>query len=145
MPVYSLKLRNRKRRQHLHFTVTMPEVVPREVWDKSNHPYWKCVMTVQKRGKVTTRAFYADVWTGAIGIAFEAMRCMIPEDEECNWETPEGLSGWIVFPKTIPISWGYAFHRKLWDMIVNEERRFVAGIERRRLRSEAKPLRGKRR
>lgn len=138
VPVYSLTLRNRKKRQYLHFTVTMPEPVPRAVWEKSDRPYWKCIVTVEKRGKATVRAFHDDVWTGAIGSAFEAMRRMIPEDEECDWETPEGLSDWIVFSKPIPISWGYAFHRRLWDMVVKEERELIADIERRRLASERK-------
>ena len=142
VPVYSLKLRNKKRRQHLHFTVTMPEAVPREVWEKSDDPYWKCIVTVERRGKATARAFYGDVWTCAIENAFEAMRRMIPEDEECDWETPEGLSGWIVFSKTIPIGWGYAFHRKLRDLVVEEERKFIADIESRRLRSEGEQSRG---
>jgi len=145
VPVYSLKLRNKRKRQQLHFTVTMPKAVPRKVWEKSDHPYWKCTVTVEKRGKATAQDFYDDVWTGAIENAFEAMRRMIPEEEECDWETPEGLSGWIVFSKTIPISWGYAFHCKLWKMVVEEERKFVADIERRRLRSEGKQLLGKRR
>jgi len=145
VPVYSLALRNMKKRQHLHFTVTMPEPVPREVWEKSDDPHWKCIVTVERRGKVTARAFYDDVWTGAIGSAFEAMRRMIPEDEECDWETPEGVSGWIVFPKIIPIGWGHALYRKLWNMVIAEERKFVADLERRRLRNEGKSLRGKRR
>jgi hypothetical protein len=51
---------------------------------------------------------------GALESAFEAMRRMIPEDEECDWETPEGLSGWIVFSKKSPIDWGYVGPH--WDV-----------------------------
>jgi hypothetical protein len=144
LPVYALKLRNKKKRQYLHFTVTMPEAVPRQVWEKSDDPYWKCTVSVEKRGRTTVRALYDDLWMGALESAFEAMRRMIPEDEECDWETPEGLSGWIVFSKKIPIGWGYAFHRKLREMVLEEERKFVADIERRRLQHERKQLRGKR-
>ena len=135
-PVYSLTLRNRRKKKQLHFTMSMPEAVARPLWARSDAPDWRCSFTVTQRRKTVTKAAYGDDWPGAITNALQAMRRMIPDEEECDWETDEGVPSWCVFPKTVPIAWDYAFHHKLWSMIKAEDRKFQDSIEARRLLHE---------
>jgi hypothetical protein len=132
-PVYSLTLRNRRKKKQLHFTMSMPEAVARPLWARSDAPDWRCSFTVTQRRKTVTKVAYGDDWPGAITNALEAMRRMIPDEEECDWETDEGVPSWCVFPKTVPIAWDYAFHHKLWSMIKAEDRKLQDSIEARRL------------
>lgn len=139
-PVYSLTLRNRRKKKQLHFTMSMPEAVARPLWARSDAPDWRCSFTVTQRRKTVTKVAYGADWPGAITNALEAMRRMIPDEEECDWETDEGVPSWCVFPKTVPIAWDYAFHHKLWSMIKAEDRKLQDSIEARRLLYEQGPL-----
>jgi len=132
-PVYSLKLRNRRRKAYLLFSMTMPEAVPRPAWTRTAKPLWRCTFTVTRRRKTVTKTAFGDDWPQAISIALEAMRRRIPDHEECDWETDEGVSSWCVFPKSVPIGWGYGFHRKLWDMLKVEDAKLQAESEGQRL------------
>lgn len=139
-PVYSLKLRNRRKKKQLHFTLSMPEAVAQPLWTRSESPDWRCSFTVTRLRKTVTKDVYGSDWPGAITNALEAMRRMIPDEEECDWETDEGVPSWCVFPKNVPIAWDYAFHHKLWSMIKAEDRKLQDSIEARRLLYEQGPL-----
>jgi hypothetical protein len=138
LPPYALTLRNRKRRRSLHFTMTMPGTVPRAVWDRTDHPLWACTVTVVKRGKPTSWTLHGEDWTGAIVNAFKLMRRMIPEDEECEWETPEGLPSWCVLPRIVPIGWGYDLYHRISRATEDIRRTYEDDVQRRRLAWEKK-------
>lgn len=129
---YMVTLRNRKRRRSLDLTMTMPEPVAQPAWMNTDRPTFRCTVTVRKRRKEVTRHIHGSHWTDAITNGFEYMRSLIPDEEEGDWETADGLPSWCLFPKIVPISWGRDFHRKVWDLVKAEDNKFQAEIERRR-------------
>lgn len=119
---YSLALHHISDGKLLDLRLAMP--VPDSAVDQRGNQVnrWKCSFTVDFDGEISSRTVYSETWIGALVMALEGLRLFIPEDEEKNWETDEGLPSWLVFPKTIPVGLGYAEHHRLWRMIVHEEK-----------------------
>jgi hypothetical protein len=134
---YMLKLRNLKKRQSLIFSLTMPERVPRPDWYLKMYsdisPYWQCAYSIKKGRQTIARVASGDTWLGALTGALEGMRLAIPEAEERDWKTPEGLDSWCVLPRIIPFGWGYELYSQIARMSDNAEQEFIEGIEARRI------------
>jgi hypothetical protein len=91
---------------------------------------------VVSRGTTSKEVFGGDSRTEILLIALEFIRTQIPEDEETIWVDSRGVPSWIVLPKTIPISWGYALHQKISGLVNSEIKKFTDEVQRKRLESE---------
>ena len=93
---------------------------------------WSCSYIVQSEQGTKEKTVYCETWVGALVIALDGLRRMIPEDEDNDWETSEGLPSWLVFPKIVPSGWGYAEHQRLWKVVREAQAEINARIEQRR-------------
>lgn len=134
---FTLVLRNQKKKRVLKFCLDMPELILRPEWYvmiyKDESQYWRCAYSIKAGRKTDERVAFGDTWISALEGALEGMRLAIPESEERDWKTPEGLESWCILPRVIPISWGYDLYHRISRMSDDAEKEFEADVERRRL------------
>lgn len=95
--VYTLKLRNRKKKQSIQFKLYMPKPAPvaSEVADK--YAFWICCYSMRYNRKTVSKSAYGATWLDSFTGAAEGMRRLIPSGEEQDWETPDGIASWRIF------------------------------------------------
>ncbi len=99
-----------------------------KVWVK----YWNTKSRIILNGKTNTLLFTSDDWFNSLSNAVEHVGKQIPRSEEQDWLTDSELPSWIIFPKRVPISWGFPTYKAIADLADKEEARFVARIDKRR-------------
>jgi hypothetical protein len=128
---FNLRLKNCRTKRILEAWVFLPETKEYigDTVDK-NYTYWICSLTTKKNGRIKSRTVSGDTWIGALLLAIEFIRRMIPDDQEQDWKTDDGLPSWVIFPKEVAIGWGYEFHKKLWKLVQSEEKKLNERIAR---------------
>jgi len=102
--------------------------------------HWGSKVTVDVDGTGHVRTVWSGNWTGAFTVALEYVRRFIPPGEEGEWVDEEGLESWCIFPKAVPIAWGYDLYQRISRMVDDAERNFEEDVQRRRLAAEGRRL-----
>jgi len=131
--LFSIVLRKTNSRQSLAADFYEPVPVRRylaehKVWVK----YWNTKSRIVLNGKTSTLLFPGDNWFSSLSCAVEHVGKQIPRSEEQGWLTDSELPSWMIFPKRVPVSWGFPLYKVIADLTDKEEARFVAKIDKRR-------------
>jgi hypothetical protein len=141
--LFSIVLRKTNSDQSLAADFYEPAPVRRylaehKVWVK----YWNTKFRIALNGKTSTLHFPGDNWFSSLSSAVEHVGKQIPRSEEQDWLTDSELPSWMIFPKRVPISWGFPQYKVVADLTDKEEAKFVAKIDRRRRAYEKQNLSG---
>jgi hypothetical protein len=96
--------------------------------------HWECKLLITVNGRSKTLIHYGCDWLGAFLNAVEYLQKQIPFGQEDKWVDSSGVESWAVIPMRVPFSWGLDLYRKIAGYSVKEEQRFIARIEKRRLK-----------
>ena len=102
--------------------------------------YWNTKFRIALNGKTNTLHFPGDNWFSSLSSAVEHVGKQIPRSEEQDWLTDSELPSWMIFPKRVPVSWGFPTYKMIADLADKEEAKFVAKIDKRRRAHEKRNL-----
>lgn len=131
-PELSLILNNASKRQAIAFSMRIPELESFLDARSEQVSRWRCSYSIKSGNSIQERTAYSETWAGALVMAMEGMRLAIPDEEQNDWTTSDGLPSWLVFPKTIPVGWGYEEHTRLWQLVRSEQAEINRRVESKR-------------
>jgi hypothetical protein len=114
---------------------------PRRVYHFSNLlgrqlSHYEGKLTITSEGKRKKFIAAGNDFLEVLLNALEILRNQVPIEDQRDWVDEFGAEFWVVLPRTIPFGWGYALYRKISDLSIREEMKFVATIEKRQLASK---------
>jgi hypothetical protein len=100
--LFSCQLRNQKLDTYLYFEIFTPIEI------QALTRLWEVRYRIKMNDKkAKTLTVSGSSWLQALLLAIEGVRICIPSSQENDWVSSDGLPSWIVFPRHVPISWGY--------------------------------------
>jgi hypothetical protein len=134
---FDLALVNEKEGRSIRARIEMP--VP-----EFTHPVgsldpvqdWRSEVVIEVDGQNFRKKVWSANWPGALLLALEYIHSFIPPDQEREWVDPHGLESWCIFPKVIPIGWGYPLYSRISKVCEELEREYTDDVQRRRIESE---------
>ena len=104
---------NHRTGKQLRAEFNAPVLVPRlNPHLKQECSIWIVRYAVWHNDKSESREAVGATWLPALLLAVEYLTRSIPQDEEEDWETAEGISSWVALPSLLPLSWGYDVFRE---------------------------------
>jgi hypothetical protein len=131
----SVRLQNIKTKQKLTAEIFVPQrrrvrLKYRPPGAPATAPVWFSKYSVTIAGELVEREAAGENALQALQLSIEGVRIRIPAGEEEDWQTKDGVPSWMVFPRSVPINWGYDFYKQIVGVIDKEEAKF--GTKRRR-------------
>lgn len=119
-------------------TVVVSVALPQRMLDEASNSVWRCNFSVARDGKSNEGFACSDEAISAVLLAFAfATRELIEGEQE--WETADGVPAWLIIPKTVPVSWGFEYYSKIWNLMKIELQKLQRDIEDRRIGRDSPP------